>query len=87
MAGVHRGDGAGDAVSAAVYLDEGFAEYDYKIIKWVKVRPRYCEYHGGRLAGKSILHDAEQEFVEILKKYSVPYEVERGTYIIYGYRQ
>ncbi len=69
------------------YDDESFADYDYKIIEWVKVRPRYCEYHGGRLAGKSILHDAEQEFVEILKKYSIPYEVERGTYIIYGYRQ
>lgn len=52
----------------------------------VKVRPRYYEYIGGRLAGKKIMHDAESEFIEILNKYTIPYEAANGTYIIYGYK-
>ena len=68
------------------YDEESFADYNYKVIEWVKVRPRYYEYHGGRLAGQKILHEAEQEFIEILHKYSIPYEVEKGAYIIYGYK-
>ena len=68
------------------YDIESFADWDYKIIEWVKVRPRYYEYDGGRWAGKKTMHDAEPEFVEIMNKYSIPYEVENGTYIIYGYK-
>lgn len=68
------------------YDIESFADYNYKIIEWVKVRPRYYEEKGGYLVKQRILHDAEPEFIQILNKYSIPYEVENGTYIIYGYR-
>lgn len=79
-----------DIIVSGTFTDfydiESFAGWNYKIIEWVKVRPRYYEYDGGRWAGKKIMHDAESKFLEILNKYSIPYEVENGTYIIYGYK-
>lgn len=68
------------------YDAESFAGYNYKIIEWVKVRPRYYSYEGGVLAGRRTMHEAGQEFVEILRKYSIPFEAGDGVYIIYGYR-
>lgn len=68
------------------YGAEEFAGLNYKIIEWVKVRPRYYEVKGGRLVQEKILHDAEAEFVAVLSKYHIPYEVKDGVYVIYGYR-
>ena len=68
------------------YDRESFAYYDFKIIEWVKVWPRYYDYVGGRLAGKKIYHEADKEFVDILSKYDIPYEEKDGMYIIYGYK-
>ncbi len=59
-------------------LDAAFA------IEWVKVRPQYLERQGKLIKPKVI--KADSQFVEILKKYSIPYEIENGTYCIYGYR-
>lgn len=52
-------------------------------IEWVKVRPRYLKYKGRLI--KHELIDETEEFVSILQKYSIPYDEEDGTYIIYGY--
>ena len=52
-------------------------------VEWIKVRPRYLK-HRGQLIEPEII-EAENEFIEILKKYSIPYEESNGVYCIYGY--
>ncbi len=70
------------------YDMESFNFYVFSEIEWVKVKPRYYEKSGGILAYKKILHDAETEFVEIMKKYNIPYEKTRNCiYTIYGYKR
>lgn len=64
---------------------ENFPPADsYDKIEWIKVRPRYLK-HRGRLV-KPQLIDASCDFERILEKYNIPYELENGTYCIYGYR-
>lgn len=53
-------------------------------IEWIKVKPRYLKYQG-RLV-KDIVIDCSSEFLEILKKKSIPYEEKNGNYIIFGYK-
>ncbi len=54
-------------------------------VEWIKIRPRLLK-HRGKLVEPEVI-DAEDIFVEILKKYSIPYECEGdGVYCIYGYR-
>ncbi len=54
-------------------------------VEWIKIRPR-CLKHRGQLVEPEVV-DAEDIFVEILKKYSISYECEEdGVYCIYGYR-
>lgn len=65
---------------------ESFNFVDYKSLELVKVRPRFFSLEGGILVKKQIWHDSEKEFVEILKKYNIPYELENGVYTIYGYK-
>lgn len=65
---------------------ESFNFLDYKAIEWLKVRPRFFTEEGGQLVKKKIWYDCEQEFTEILKKYSIPYEMQNGIYTIYGYK-
>lgn len=60
------------------YFDASFA------IEWIKIRPRYLKQRGMLIEPEII--DAEDVFVEILKKYSIPYEECSGVYYIYGYR-
>lgn len=67
------------------YGPEDFAGHDYRVIQWVKVRPRYYSWEGG-LTGKAVLHDAEAEFTAILDRLHIPWEEEKGVYTIYGYR-
>ncbi|MDE5556289.1 MAG: hypothetical protein K2J32_01165 [Ruminococcus sp.] len=52
-------------------------------VEWIKVRPRYLKYRGQLIEPEII--EAENEFIEILKKYSIPYEESNGVYCIYGY--
>lgn len=65
---------------------ESFNFLDYKSLEWVKVRPRFFSQEGGRLVKQQIWHDSEKEFLEILNKYNIPYELENGVYTIYGYK-
>lgn len=68
------------------YDIESFNFFDYKSIEWVKVRPRFFSLEGGRLVTKQVWYDCEEDFVKILEKYSIPYELEQGVYTIYGYK-
>lgn len=54
-------------------------------IEWIKVRPRYIK-HRGRLVNGEIV-DEKDMFIEILEKYSISYEEENDTFIIYGYKK
>jgi len=53
-------------------------------IEWIKVRPRYLKHRGQLISGEII--DETELFVEILNKYSIPYEEQNGAYIIYGHK-
>ncbi len=54
-------------------------------VEWIKIRPSLLKHHG-KLVEPEVI-DAEDIFVEILKKYSIPYECEGdGVYCIYEYR-
>lgn len=81
-------DGRNDDCFDTCYCQECFNGYHFKSLEWVKVKPVFCERkHRGRLiADEEIWYDLEEEFVENMKKYSIPYEVEDGIYTIYGYR-
>ncbi len=68
------------------YSAESFAWNDYQTIQWVKVRPWYYQNRGGLLCQHRVLHNGEEEFLAILKRYSIPYEEKDGVYTIYGYR-
>lgn len=65
---------------------ESFNFLNYKAIEWLKVRPRFFTEEGGNLVKKNVWYDCEKEFVEILTKYSIPYEAQNGVYTIYGYK-
>ena len=52
----------------------------------MKVRPWYYQNRGGLLCQHRVLHNGEEEFLAILKRYSIPYEEKDGVYTIYGYR-
>lgn len=54
-------------------------------IEWIKVRPRYVK-HRGQLIDDEIIDETDL-FIEILEKYSIHYEEENGTFIIYGYKK
>ncbi|MDD7184904.1 MAG: DUF6678 family protein [Ruminococcus sp.] len=78
----------GDCEGCDTYDEESFNFLQYDEIEWVKVKPRYYEKIGGKLAYKKLFHDAESEFLEIMKKYSIPYEkIGECLYIIYGYKR
>lgn len=53
-------------------------------VEWIKVRPRYLK-HRGQLIEPEVIN-ADDKFVEILRRYSIPYEENHGVYCIYGYR-
>lgn len=61
------------------------AKDNYYKIQWIKVRPRYLK-HRGRLVKPETI-DGSGDFEKILKKCGIPYELDEGTYCIYGYRQ
>lgn len=65
---------------------ESFYFLNYKAIEWLKVRPCFYKLEGGALVKKKVWYDCEKEFLQILKIYSIPYELENGVYTIYGYK-
>ena len=71
------------------YLGGDMHAVPYYAVEWIKVRPRYLERWPHRLLPDlgNIAEDATEQFVEILKKYDIPYEEYNGAFIIYGYRK
>ena len=77
-----------DCCGCDAYDEESFNFLVYDEIEWLKVKPEYYEREGGQLVCKKIFHNAEKEFLEIMKKYSIPYEkIGECLYIIYGYKR
>ncbi|MGN1412281.1 MAG: DUF6678 family protein [Oscillospiraceae bacterium] len=73
------------------YLGDWYELYEVypKIaIEWIKVRPRYIQYDyiGYLIEPKSKVIDGTEKFLEILKKYNIPYVQENDIYTIYGYK-
>lgn len=72
------------------YDRESFNNYDFKSIEWVKVKPKFyiSTYRGRLLDDEKELCNAQQEFLDLMKKYSIPYEYdeENDIYVIYGYK-
>lgn len=66
------------------YLGSDMHAKPYYAVEWIKVRPRYTEPRGHLIPDDLI--DETEQFVEILKKYNIPYEEDNGGFIIYGYR-
>lgn len=67
---------------------ECFNGYHFKSLEWVRGKTKFVEhkYRGRLIDDEEIFYDLEEEFVEKIQKYSIPYEVEDGIYTIYGYR-
>lgn len=78
----------GDVEGYDSYDEESFNFLLYYEIEWVKIKPQYYEKIGGHLAYKKVFHNAEKEFLEIMHKYSIPYEkTGECLYTIYGYKR
>lgn len=77
---------AEDANYDGWYDAEDFVNLNYKVIEYLAVKTRYYDTIGGRLVYHKVWHDATEVFLEIMKKYHIPYEkLEEDTFIIYGY--
>lgn len=72
--------------SFSSFDNEIFNNLNYKSLEWVIVRPNFFSLEGGRLVEKKIWYESESEFIKIMKKYNIPYRLENGAYIIYGYK-
>ena len=66
------------------YLGGDIYATPFYAVEWVKIRPRLLK-HQGRLIESKVI-DETDEFLEMLKKFNIPFEEQNGTYIIYGYR-
>lgn len=80
-----------DSLSFCTGYDiESFNFYYFKSIEWVKVKPKFYERkrRGKLIEDAKIYHDAEQEFLDLMNKYSIPYEYDEvnEAYTIYGYK-
>lgn len=73
------------------YDIESFNGYHFKSIEWVKVKPKFYErkHRGMLIEDEKIYHDVEQEFLDLMNKYSIPYEYDEANeaYTIYGYKR
>lgn len=81
----------GDEVLCVSSFDiESFNSYDFKSLEWVKLKPKFFEHkHRGMLLDdEKIPIYVEEEFVRLMRKYSIPYQYdeENKVYIIYGYK-
>lgn len=72
------------------YDIESFNGYHFKSIEWVKLKPKFyeCKHRGRLIEDEKIYYDVENEFIGLMKKYSIPYEydIENELYTIYGYK-
>ena len=55
----------------------------YYSIEWIEVKPKITKSRGLFMANE--VESIESEFLNILEKYSIPYEHKNGSYFIYGY--
>ena len=73
------------------YDRECYNNYDFKSIEWVKVKPKFHEsiYRGMLIPDEKIYYDVTEEFIRLMKKYSIPFEYNETDeiYIIYGYKK
>lgn len=79
---------AQDAGYQGCYIDEDFVDLNYKVIEYLIIKTRYYDTAGGRLVPQKIWHDATAPFLELMRKYHipyVPYETTNDTFVIYGY--
>lgn len=53
-------------------------------IEYIKVSPRYAEHSGHLVAPK--IWDETEEFERLLIELYIPFETDKGTFTIYGYR-
>lgn len=71
-------------------FDDEHLRYKLKAIEWVKVKPKFyiSKQRGRLLDDEKVLCDVEQEFLDLMNKYSIPYEYdsEDEIYTIYGYK-
>lgn len=65
--------------------DEILCWGEFYWIEWVKIRPRYLKFRGKLIA--PALLDATEQFLEILHRLNIPYDVEDDMYCIYGYKE
>ena len=79
-----------ELIGICSYDRESFNDYYFKSIEWVKIKPKFYEsiHRGMLIEDEKIYHDMEQEFIDLMKKYSIRYEYdeENEFYIIYGYK-
>lgn len=72
------------------YDIESFNGYHYKSMEWVKLKPKFheCKHRGRLIEDEKIYYDVEEEFLKLMKKYSISCEKEEetGLYVIYGYK-
>ena len=72
-----------------LYLDNHLGGDIYAVpfyaVEWIKIRPRLLKFQGRLIKDKVI--DETEDFLDILKKNSIPYDEKNGTYIIYGYHR
>lgn len=72
------------------YDAESFNGYNFRSIEWVKLKPRFYEskHRGMLIEDEKIYYDVHQEFVDLMDKYSIPYEYDEinELYVIYGYK-
>lgn len=77
-------------IDETFYDDESFNYYDFKSIEWVKVKPKFHEsiHRGMLIPDEEIPYDVTEEFIGLMKKYSIPCEYDEinEVYIIYGYK-
>jgi len=61
---------------------------NYKVIEYLAVKTRYYNTIGGRIVCNKVWHDATEIFIDLMKKYHIPYErLDGDTFIIYGYQK
>lgn len=67
------------------YDRESFNDYYFKSIEWVKIKPKfYKRIHRGMLIeDEKIYYDMEQEFIDLMKKYSIALEYDETNEVYY----
>jgi len=66
------------------YLGDYFEGiHPFYSIEWIEVRPRRLISQGRLVKGK--IESIEEQFIEVLRKYNIPYKINDGSYLIYGY--